>query len=522
MTQRRPWARPPGPEVSVLGGMVHLAPHRQEMRALKSSLASMLAVWLSCLLLGSNEADAQGSARPVRHRLVEGSMWVDDCPPCARPIIALRMRGTFDVVAAPSEPGVQRLTLHNIDWHAPAWDGSDIRISGTGGTVIHGNGWQEMALDLRVAMGGTNLARRFTNVTGVIIRPLPNLAADMESAEKTPTQVYRLSLRSAPVRDLWFVTTHGFTPSKEGKPLPERRVAGDVLSMDGALVAGNARVTSRLGVMPMVPPLALGALDVQPGGRVLFALREPVFSETLGPLSTGTLLASDGVILGRTSCLLAPFAPVSWPDPEPGMDAVQVLGSGEMLFSLTTDVLVAGGRLSHGDILSSRGHVHRRFKETIGAMAPTPLPGTTLEDVGVDAWHEWPHGEAWFSVRRGFQSAIAGPVHAGDVLSTWGWVVYRNHELLEGFQPLEDLADFGLEGLFVLTDLWEPSPAPRLTCQPSVQGVMIEAHGHARAWQLEQARVLGGIFETVSPLTPWPRWTWSCDEGASFFRVRAW
>lgn len=482
----------------------------------------ILRLLAACLSLARPEAAAQAGDRPIRHRLVEGSVLVDDCPPCARPVVPIRLRGTFDLAEVASEPGVQRLELRDIAWRAPSGDGATVAVSGTGLVTRRGGKVDEVVLDLVLAMGGTNLSRRFTNTGASVSRPMPNLAADLESQEKTPSQVFELSLRSAPMRDLWFVTTHGFTPGKGGGAGGGRRVAGDVLSLDGHVVAGNGRLTAQLGIMPVVPPLALGALDVQPGGRVVFALRERVFSETLGGLSPGMVLGSDGTVLARIRGLLEPFHPMGWPATEPGVDAVQVLDSGEVLFSTTADVLASCGTLGDGDVLSSRGHIRRRFKDLVAAFVPSPLPGMGLEGVGLDAWHEWAHGEAWFSVRNGFQSAVAGTVRPGDVLSTWGWVVYRNLELMEGFQPLEDLADFGLEGLFVLTDLAAVAEAGAVRWRRVEDAMVVEGVGKARAWQLEGATALGGPFELVGPPTPWARWVRPTGVGAGFLRARAW
>lgn len=476
----------------------------------------------ACLCLACGHAVAEGGERSIRHRLVEGSTLLDDCPPCARPAVPVRLRGTFDLAGVASEPGIQRMELRNIAWHAPTVDGARLMISGTGQLTIWAGRGQHLVLDLLLTMGGTNLSRRFTNTTAAVSRPLPHLAVDLESQEKTPSQLFELSLRSAPMRELWFVTSHGFTPGQDGGAGWERRVAGDILSVDGHVVARNAVLTGKLGIMPLVPPLAVGALDVRPGARVLFTLRRPVFSETLGQLSPGTVLGSDGSVFARVRGLLAPFGPMEGPAAEPGVDAIQVLDSGEVLFSTTSNVPTAGGTLAHGDVLSSRGGVRWRQKEILAAFAPSPLPGTALEEVGIDAWHEWPHGEAWFSVRNGFQSAVAGTVRPGDLLSTRGWVIYRNLDLMEGFQPLEDLADFGLEGLFVLTDL---APAPdcgSARCIRLGDGMVVEGVGWARAWQLEWAPSLGVPFEAVGNPTPWARWTRMTGGEAGFFRVRSW
>jgi hypothetical protein len=39
------------------------------------------------------------------------------------------------------------------------------------------------------------------------------------------------------------------------------------------------------------------------------------------------------------------------------------------------------------------------------------------------------------------------------MLSDQGFIVVRNLDLVQPFSPLEDLADFGLNGLWLVTDL---------------------------------------------------------------------
>ena len=79
-------------------------------------------------------------------------------------------------------------------------------------------------------------------------------------------------------------------------------------------------------------------------------------------------------------------------------------------------------------------------------------PPLVVPDYGLDAVHVWPSGEIWFSTEEGFQDGALGPIAAGDLLSDQGYVVYRNLELLGPFAPIEDLADFGLDALFLVSD----------------------------------------------------------------------
>ena len=63
--------------------------------------------------------------------------------------------------------------------------------------------------------------------------------------------------------------------------------------------------------MPPVPLLAIDTLTVLPGGEVAFSLRDPVFSETLGPLGDGDLLAEGGRVVLRNRDLLQGFRPAA-------------------------------------------------------------------------------------------------------------------------------------------------------------------------------------------------------------------
>lgn len=103
-------------------------------------VAVVLWLLVTCLQFVHGDVFAGVGDRSIRHRLLEGSVLVDDCPPCARPIIPLRLRGTFDVTAAELGSGVQRLGLHNIAWRASAADGTTIGISGTGHVTMRPGG----------------------------------------------------------------------------------------------------------------------------------------------------------------------------------------------------------------------------------------------------------------------------------------------------------------------------------------------------------------------------------------------
>src|SRR4030095_14406029 len=86
-------------------------------------------------------------------------------------------------------------------------------------------------------------------------------------------------------------------------------------------------------------------------------------------------------------------------------------------------------------------------------------PANTNIDYGLDAVYVWPSGEIWFSTEDGFSGADLELYRPCDLLSDHGYVVFRNLELVGAFAPMEDLADFGLDGLFIVTDV-TPSASP--------------------------------------------------------------
>src|ERR1041384_3394269 len=98
----------------------------------------------------------------------------------------------------------------------------------------------------------------------------------------------------------------------------------------------------------------LDAVDFIRRGEIVFSLPTDVFSETLGWLHHGDVLCNRGVIVKRNQDLLSAFQPTSSSDA--GLDAVQLLSSGELLFSIQSNVVTAiKGTLSRADILSDNG-----------------------------------------------------------------------------------------------------------------------------------------------------------------------
>ncbi len=458
----------------------------------------------------------------VRHRLIEGSTFLDDCPICDRVSIPSPLRGSFEMRAEESNPLFTRHALRNIDWTTHDAGGGEVRIRGEGEFEVGGEVaiTQRLRLDVEVSLGGTNIARHFVQELGPAVRPWPNLAADLSAEEWTQTQAFQIALRSAPFRELWFMTAHGFTPGIVRGSERGYRPAGDVLSLDGRVVRANEELTAELGIMPGVAPMALGSFEVIAGGVPVYSLREPVFSETLGPLTPGHLLTGDGRILGTLEGMLKEFGSVPAPVLPPGIDALQVLDDGEVLFSTDADVPTSTGVLGHGDVLGSAGRVLYRAKELMAVFQP--VAGSDPAQVGLDALHVWPHGEVWFSVSGGFESGTVGGIGPGDVLSSGGWVVYRNLELVGRFMPLEDLADFGLVGLMVVGDGSGSGGAVTLTATRVGEALRLGWSGEARVFQVESGSAVGGPYRVRSEVMLEREWTGLPSGEAGWYRVIGW
>jgi hypothetical protein len=215
------------------------------------------------------------------------------------------------------------------------------------------------------------------------------------------------------------------------------------------------------------------------------------------------------------------------PIPDVGLDAVQVQ-PGDVLFSLNDPIFSQrlGRLLQTGDLLSSTGTVVRSNAELLARFQPDPPD----KDYGLDALYVWSSGEVWFSTEAGFQGA-AGAVLPGDLLSDQGYVVFRNLELVRWFSPLEDLADFGLTALVVVTDVDAgvlPGAPPRIASvefDPVAGTLFLRGSGSGRAFRLEQADGVQGPYGLEGPIVPEVEWRvplGSAPKGAGFFRLRSW
>jgi hypothetical protein len=467
------------------------------------------------------------SAATSHYRLVQGSSLVDDCPVCGRPTLIYPLRGAFDLDLLATNPLSARYALTNIQFTADTPADKLYQITGSGSYQVGGEVAvvQTLYLELLVSSGVTNKRCGFTNAPGSPELPWPMLRVNTTQTNGTLLQTFSVNLVAAPLQELWFSTVSGLTPARPGFDPPHLE-NGDILSDSGRVVRRNGELLARFSLMPSPSPTIydVDALDAAPGGEILFSLRQDVFSEKLGWLHHGDLLSDRGRIVKTNGELLAAFRGMP-PLPDVGLDGVQVMPDGAILFSIATNAFseTLGVMLTRGDLLSNKGQIVKTSQQLLSSFQPNPKDG----DYGLRAFHVWPGGEVWFSTETGFNGAL-GPVLAGDLLSDQGYIVFRNLELMSAFAPLEDLADFGLDALFVVTDTLPTPPPPRLlsvTRSVLPPGWVIQWDAPGRVFQLEMAPSVAGPYGPASQIMPDTKWLeadplW--DAASGFYRLRAW
>jgi hypothetical protein len=260
-----------------------------------------------------------------------------------------------------------------------------------------------------------------------------------------------------PPLDVWFSTTTGFTSGRlQSSSNQALHISdGDLLSRRGYIVRTNHQLTAKLGIMPIVPDLGLDTATVGPRNRIFFSFKKQnlqIWSETLGRyLKHGDLLSEDGYVVASNEDLLAKFVRMP-PVTDAGLDAVALASNREILFS--TDVSffseALGKTAGHGDVLSNRGRIVMTNAQLLAKFQiSNPTAGPVPSDYGLDALIVRPAGEFWFSTTTGFVDQRWGAISDGDLLSTFGYVVARNSELLSAFAPTENVSNFGLDAACV-------------------------------------------------------------------------
>jgi len=434
----------------------------------------------------------------IHYTLLPESQFIDGCPVCGRPEIPLPLRGSLRLRSIAIDPLYTTYEVESVSFTALSGaEPYSIEGSGSlrlGGEVAVSQHWLLQAA-VKDASGVT--FAQFTNAVVTVERLWPMIRVELEQGNGSLTRQFVLRLAAAPMRDLWFSTTHQLTAGISAWPT-NRVSAGDVLSVLGRVVLRSEDLCGPLGAMPMVPDLGLDALDLGERGALAFSIEEDIFSETLGPLRHGDLLSSTGQVLQTYADLVNRFSPQP-PYPDPGLDAVHLMAEGELWFSVESDFFSErlGRTVRRGDLLSSTGAIIRTNEALVAAFHPED----PKQDYGLDAVYVWPSGEIWFSVETGFYGQHFEGYHHGDLLSDRGYVVYRALDLVAPFEPLEDLADFGLDALTILTDVW-PAPASTLPrpVRAEVVGfdIVLTVPGGNGFYQFEKSPSLLGPWVPVS------------------------
>ena len=461
--------------------------------------------------------------RVWHYRLLTSSYFLDDCLICDHVPFYEPLRGSFDLVLVGANPLFERYVVSGVELSS-SWAGQPRQISGQGSYQIGGEVAlsQTMDLQLNVNYADTNQAKVFTNSTAQVQQLWPIVQIDLDETNGTFVHTFRLHLLAAPFREIWFSTAHNLTPASQ----PDHLIrSADVLSDPGRVVRRIDELTGQLALPPATNAYGIDAFTVAPGGAVQFSLSTDAISQTLGPLHHGDLLSDRGEIISHNQDLTQAFG-IMPPVPDLGLDALQILDDGEILFSLMKGAFseTKATMLQPGDLLSSRGEVKRTNQQLLSRFHPDK----PAQDYGLDACYVWPSGEIWFSTTLGFNDPQLGSITDGDLVSDQGYVVFHNPELLAGFSPLEELANFGLHGLYLVTDVTAAAPAPTLIASgltSVTNGIMLQWQAKGRVFQVERTEQIDLPFVPASAILPGATWT---DPGPviapsrAFYRLRQW
>lgn len=476
-------------------------------------------------------ADGQSSSPPWFYTLVNGSQLLDDCPICDRLSAPVPMGGTFQLRLLVQGPIYSSYALENISFHAGIPGGTTYQITGQGTYVFGGEvaNLQSLSLTLLIDDGVNPMLGYFTNDSSLVTRRWPMMQISVTQTNGTAARVFHLGINAAPFWEIWFSTVQPFTAGRWNPPT-NTMIAGDLLSSIGQVAKRNQQLCERLGIMPMVPDLGLKDVGILPGGEIAFSIEQDVFSETLGGLHAGDLLADWGRVLRTNSKLLSPFAPSPVPPAGAGLGAVKVTDDGAVYFSVQTNFysVKLGRTVQTGDLLADSGDVVRSKAQLLANFNPAK----PAADCGLSAVFLWPSGEIWFSTTQGFAGPGTSFYAAGDLLSDQGYVVYRNAELLSAFQPGASVTNLGLDALYVITDV-PPlgkglGPAQLALPQPTNQppaSLVFEWSAAGHVFQLERAAVPAGPYLPASRIDtdgPFLDPGVLTNQAQAFYRLHQW
>ena len=404
---------------------------------------TMLLTWLIGVGAGQTAQPAYPVQLGMSYELLPGSSLTDlyDLGP-GDPVH--KLEGSFRLRALPTGAPFPSYRLSQIRFRAP---GVSPQYTVDGGGLYHTvglfpGGSQQM--ELRLGIGQSSNVR-MTSGLAAQEAPFETIEIVVQETSTTGDHFFVLRLIAEPRRPISFSTGVEFTSGNVGQIS-----AGDLLGSRGLVRSTNSELTALLGIMPIAPDIGLDAIGRTPATRsILFSGDVDVFSETLGALQHGDLLNVHGFVAQTNQELTAAFRPQPVV-PDAGLDAFHVdLSTGELWFSLEDPLFskALGITLQPGDLLSSAGYVVKSNAELLQRFE---IVDADPAGYGLDAVTRRPNGTILFSVERDFLDARLGPVGHGDLLSDNGHLILGNLDLVWPFEPVEDLADFGLDALQVL------------------------------------------------------------------------
>src|SRR5436309_11721948 len=176
--------------------------------------------WVTLLVWGfAVQGLAQGT-NPVAYTLLEGSYLIDDCLICGRPTIQQPLRGTFELQLVQDAGTYRKYAVQKIDFTAsPGWPGErHITGDGTYARFEEFALLQDMTLAVQIKDEYTNKPAFFTNDSRIVQKPFPLIQINLTQTNGTWLQTFSLQLFAAPVREIWFSTSRGFTSTNRFAP----------------------------------------------------------------------------------------------------------------------------------------------------------------------------------------------------------------------------------------------------------------------------------------------------------------
>lgn len=471
-------------------------------------------LWLASL----SHLDADG-IHGSTYRLVEGSTLTDDCPVCDRIALIRPLRGSFTLVLHETNPLFSQYELKGVNFEVGSGTNRTYAIAGKGTYQLGGEVAVLQDMTLEGQMNGQPVY--FTNTVRTVARLWPVLEIDLVQTNWSSTQALSLHLRAAPFQEIWFSTLRGLTSGN--RPSPGNSISsGDLISNSGRTIRSKAELIQALKLKNTPAGLGLDAFDIGAGGEIFFALDQDTISESFGSLQSGDWLSDRGRLVKRNQDLTAAWA-IMPPVPDLGLESVQITDQGEMFFAIEKPAFseVFARTFSPGEIYSTKGQVIRSSGQLYAQFSPKG-------DYGLKAFYIWPSGEIWFTPAIGFQDPNLGAIQSGDLLSDQGYIVFRNLELVSAFEPLEDVSNFGLNSLFVVTDATPAAQAPHImtpTPEGQTANVNLRWDGPGKVFQVERADTLDGPYSPASPIMPDLDYL---DPGilsaksSAYYRVRQW